>query len=62
MMIQTRKNLSKLIQELGEIFTVSTAASTLGISNREAAKSLSRWSVQGRLTRIAERSLYHSSY
>ena len=56
-MTQTRKNLSTLIQELGEIFTVSAAASALGISNREAAKSLSRWSGQDRLTRI-RRGLY----
>lgn len=52
-----KAQLGNLIREAGEIFTVSTAAASFGISRIEAAKTLARWSKQGWLTRV-KRGLY----
>lgn len=53
----TRRRLSKLLREGGELITVERAAEILGMSNEGAAKSLARWCDQGWLARI-KRGLY----
>jgi predicted transcriptional regulator of viral defense system len=56
-MIRPKEQLGTLVREGGEVFTVCAAAASLGISNIEAAKTLSRWNKQGWITRI-RRGLY----
>lgn len=56
-MNKPKEQLGNLMRETGELFTVSTAASILGISNTETAKTLARWSKQGWLARV-KRGLY----
>jgi len=53
----TRRRLSKLLREGGELITVERAAEILGMSDEGAAKSLARWCDQGWLARI-KRGLY----
>ncbi|MDF3048261.1 MAG: hypothetical protein K0R73_1379 [Candidatus Midichloriaceae bacterium] len=56
-MVRPKEKLGALLRDAGEIFTVSTAAASLGTSNVEAAKILARWATQGWLARI-RRGLY----
>lgn len=56
-MIQKKRDLSKIIREIGEVFTASAAAHVLNIPNAKATKALSRWAEQGWITRI-RRGLY----
>jgi len=56
-MNRPKAQLGNLIREAGEIFTVSMTASTLRISNVEAAKTLARWAKQGWIARV-KRGLY----
>jgi predicted transcriptional regulator of viral defense system len=55
--MRPKKQLGILIREAGEIFTVCDAATVLGTSNIETAKTLARWTQQGWLTRV-RRGLY----
>jgi len=56
---RSRQQLSKLLREAGELFTVDAAAGVLGTSNQVTAKTLARWSNQGWLARI-KRGVYAS--
>ena len=56
-MKRPKEQLGQLIREVGEVFTVATAAKVLDSSNTETAKTLARWAKQGWLTRI-KRGLY----
>lgn len=49
---KSRTRLSKLLREGGEVLTVDSAASILGLENDDAAKALARWRNQGWLSRI----------
>lgn len=49
---KSRSHLSKLLREGGEVLTVDSVASILGMENDNAAKALARWRNQGWLTRI----------
>ena len=52
-----KEQIGKLMREVGELLTVSAAAEALGILKTDASKMLSRWVIQGWLTRI-RRGLY----
>lgn len=56
-MNRPKEQLGILIRAVGEVFTVSNASTSLGLSNTETAKILARWAQQGWLTRI-RRGLY----
>lgn len=56
-MMRPKEQLGALVREAGEVFTVCSASSILGISSIETAKTLARWTKQGWLTRI-RRGLY----
>ncbi len=49
---RTRERLGKLLREGGDVLTVDNAARILGISSKDAAKTLARWCNQGWLSRI----------
>ena len=56
-MLGPKEQIGKLMREVGELLTVSAAAEALGISKTDVSKMLSRWVIQGWLTRI-RRGLY----
>lgn len=56
-MSRAKDQIGKLIREIGSLFTTSDAATALNVSNIEASKMLSRWVIQGWLTRV-RRGLY----
>ncbi|MDF1827060.1 MAG: type IV toxin-antitoxin system AbiEi family antitoxin domain-containing protein [Legionellaceae bacterium] len=56
-MSRSKEQVGKLMREVGDLFTVTSAAETLGVSKTDASKMLSRWVTQGWLTRI-RRGLY----
>ena len=51
-MLGSKEQIGKLMREVGELFTISSAAVALGVSKTDASKMLSRWATQGWLTRI----------
>jgi predicted transcriptional regulator of viral defense system len=53
----TRAQLAKLIRASGDLITVEAAAASLGLDQDAAAKTLARWTKQGRLSRL-RRGLY----
>ncbi len=56
-MLGPKEQIGKLMREVGELLTVSAAAEALGTSKTDVSKMLSRWVIQGWLTRI-RRGLY----
>lgn len=49
-----KENLSKLVQEAGDVFNVAQAAAILKLNKTAAAKRLARWTEQGWLRRVAQ--------
>jgi predicted transcriptional regulator of viral defense system len=53
----SREQLARVLRDSKEAITVERAATSLGISNNEAARKLSRWAQQGWVSRV-QRGLY----